>query len=58
MTTKLNTRWMLLENGLVHTALLTEDEVKKLVVIYQKKFPKSEFTIGYDEYYEFSDINE
>ena len=53
---KIDTRWMLLEQGCPHTVLLTEDEVKKLVVIYQQKNSHLDYSIGYDEYYEFSDL--
>ena len=56
MDNKLDTRWMVLEDGYPHTVLLTEDEVKKLVEIYQLKNPHLNYTAGYDEYYEFSDI--
>jgi hypothetical protein len=47
---------MLLEEGYPHTILLTEEEVKKLVVIYQQKNPHLNYSAGYDEYYEFSDL--
>lgn len=58
MENKLDTRWMLIEEGYPHTVLLTEDEAKKLVKIYQKKFSNLDYGIGYDEYYEFSEIKQ
>lgn len=58
MTTNLDTRWMLLEEGYPHTVLLTEEEAKKLVKIYQEKYPHLDYGIGYDEYYEFSEIKQ
>lgn len=57
MTTKIDTQWMLLEEGIVHTVLLTESEAKALQKEWQLKYPNLEYTLGYDEYYEYCDIN-
>ena len=48
-------RWVLLENGEPHTVLLTKIECEDLKLKWEIMFPKIDYKIFYDEYYEFID---
>lgn len=52
----LDTRWVILEEGYPHTVLLTEAEAKERIEKYKMMYPHLEYTLFYDEYYEFSEI--
>lgn len=52
----LDTRWVILEEGYPHTVLLTEAEAKERIEKYNRVCPHLEYTLFYDEYYEFSEI--
>jgi hypothetical protein len=45
--------YVLLEEGIVHTVLLTKDEAEKAKEKWQLLFPYLSYTIIYDQYYEF-----
>jgi hypothetical protein len=50
-----DTRWVLLEEGKPHTLLLTEEEAKRSKLKFSEMYPHLDYTIFYDEYYEFSE---
>ena len=52
----LDTRWVILEEGYPHTVLLTEQEAKQRIEKYKMMYPNLEYTLFYDEYYEYSEI--
>jgi len=54
---KLDTRWVLLEEGYPHTVFLTKEEADKLLTKYQNKSLYLTYSLYYDEYYEFTEIN-
>jgi hypothetical protein len=50
-------RWVILEEGYLNTAFLTEDQAKRIIEKYRESYPNLTYTLFYDEYYEFSEIN-
>ena len=49
-------RWVLLEEGYPHTVLLTKEEAEEMAIRHRKFFPDLEYSLFYDEYYEYSEI--
>ena len=56
MTDLNDTRWVLLEETYPHTVLLTKDEAEAQRQKMMMKFPYLNYTLFYDEYYEYSEI--
>jgi hypothetical protein len=56
METVNDTRWVLLEEGYPHTVLLTKYEAEVLKKIMENRFRYLEYTLFYDEYYEYTEI--
>lgn len=56
MEDKIDTRWVLLEEGYPHTVLLTKDEAEAMKQKNSIIFPHLSYELYYDEYYEFSEI--
>jgi len=54
---KLDTRWVILEEGYPHTVFLTKQEADDLLKKYQNKSLYLTYSLYYDEYYEFTEIN-
>jgi hypothetical protein len=52
----LDKRWVLLEEGYAHTLNLTKEEAEQLMDRYKKIYPNLDFSLFYDEYYEYSEI--
>lgn len=52
-----DTRWVLLEEGKVFMLLLTERQAKQEQRKYKEMYPHLDYTIFYDEYYEYSEYN-
>ena len=52
-----DTRYVLLEEGKVFMLFLTQRQAKQEQVKYSILFPHLEYTIFYDEYYEFHEYN-
>lgn len=52
----LDTRWVLLEENYPFIVLLTEEEALFMKKKFETLFPKLNYTLFYDEYYEFSEI--
>lgn len=48
-------RYVLLEESHPHTLLLTKDEAEAMKQKWQMIFPKLEYKIFYDEYYEYTE---
>lgn len=46
-------RYILLEEGNVHTVLLSKDEAEAYKQRFKMMFPKLDYKIVYDEYYEY-----
>ena len=57
-TNVIDRRWVMLEEGYPHTVFLTKDEADDMVKRYESKFPEFEYSLFYDEYYEFTEIIE
>ena len=53
---KLDTRWVLLEEGYPHTVFLTRKEAEELLTKYQNKSLYLTYSLYYDEYYEYTEI--
>lgn len=53
---KLDTRWVLLEEGYPHTVFLTRQEAEELLTKYQNKSLYLNYSLYYDEYYEYTEI--
>ena len=53
---KLDTRWVLLEEGYPHTVFLTRQEAEDLLTKYQNKSLYLNYSLYYDEYYEYTEI--
>ena len=51
-----DTRWVLLEEGYPHTVLLTHDEAQAMKQKWQMIHPYLNYSIFYDEYYEYTEI--
>lgn len=49
--------YVLLEEGIVHTILLTKDEAEEVKEKWQLIFPYLSYTIIYDQYYEYREYN-
>jgi len=56
MESKIDTRWVLLEEGYPHTVLLTKEQAEAHRDLHKRCYPDLEYTLFYDEYYEFSEI--
>jgi hypothetical protein len=52
-----DTRYVLFEEGKVFMLFLTERQAKQEQRKYKDMFPHLEYTIFYDEYYEYSEYN-
>jgi len=52
----LDTRWVLLEENYPFIVQLTHDEALAMKQKFQMVFPRLNYTLFYDEYYEFSEI--
>jgi hypothetical protein len=52
-----DTRYVLLEEGKPYILLLTERQAKQEQRKYQEMYPHLDYTIFYDEYYEYSEYN-
>ena len=52
-----DTRWVLLEEGKVFMLLLTERQAMQEQRKYKEMYPHLEYTLFYDEYYEYSEYN-
>jgi hypothetical protein len=52
-----DTRWVLMEEGKPYMLFLTQRQAKQEQVKYSLLFPHLDYTIFYDEYYEFSEYN-
>ena len=50
------TCWVLLEEGYPHTIGLTKKQAEAHRDLHKRCFPDLEYTIFYDEYYEFTEI--
>ena len=51
-----DTRWVLLEENYPFIVQLTHDEALAMKQKFQMVFPRLNYTLFYDEYYEFSEI--
>lgn len=52
-----DTRWVLLEEGKPYILMLTERQAKQEQRKYTEMYPHLEYTLFYDEYYEYSEYN-
>jgi hypothetical protein len=52
-----DTRYVLLEEGKPYILLLSERQAKQEQRKYSEMYPHLEYTIFYDEYYEYSEYN-
>ena len=52
-----DTRYVLLEEGKPYILLLTERQAKQEQRKYKEMYPNLDYTIFYDEYYEFHEYN-
>ena len=52
-----DTRYVLLEEGKPYILLLTERQAKQEQRKYKEMYPHLDYTIFYDEYYEFHEYN-
>lgn len=52
-----DTRWVLMEEGKPYIILLTERQAKQEQRKYSEMYPHLEYTLFYDEYYEYSEYN-
>lgn len=52
-----DTRWVLMEEGKPYMLLLTERQAKQEQRKYKEMYPHLDYTIFYDEYYEYSEYN-
>lgn len=48
-------RYVILEEGYIHTVLLTKEEAEQLVKNLRRSNPNLFYTVKYDEYYEHTD---
>lgn len=51
-----DTRWVLLEEGYPHTVLLSKDEAQAMKQKWQMIHPYLNYSLYYDEYYEYTEI--
>lgn len=49
-------RFVLLEEGYPHTVLLNKIQAEELRIKYSNMYPNLDFSVFYDEYYEFTEI--
>lgn len=52
-----DTRWVLMEEGKPYMLFLTQRQAKQEQVKYSLLFPYLEYTLFYDEYYEYTEYN-
>lgn len=52
-----DTRWVLMEEGRVFMLLLTERQAKQEQRKYKEMYPHLDYTLFYDEYFEYSEYN-
>jgi hypothetical protein len=52
----IDNRWVILEEGFLFIAFLTEDEAKIQIEKCREIYPNLTYTLFYDEYYEYTEI--
>lgn len=54
---EIDNRWVILQEGYLFMSYLTEDEAKEKIEMYRQVYPGLTYTLFYDEYYEYLEID-